>query len=209
MESYTGASTCLGKGPRRRRAQWAVYSPARSRLSTFVVNKSSHGGKESPTAGKPIFFGASCHIQAIRLRRFNAEFDRSAKINPKIDPQLGPAFCAVPSCCGGRLQAAGFHNGHMDRSPGPINKPWSSKAGLFRIDDFAAGQHVEVPRAAGRTGAAQTTKAVSGATAIASSPSLRGRRVGRGGRQSRFGRGKKLVPRDVTGGAAWACCRDH
>jgi hypothetical protein len=42
VRSFTGTKTCLGQGPRQRRAQWAVYKPARSALSTVVVNKSSH-----------------------------------------------------------------------------------------------------------------------------------------------------------------------
>ena len=37
-----GAETGLGRGPKQRRAQWAVYKPARSMLSTANVNKSSH-----------------------------------------------------------------------------------------------------------------------------------------------------------------------
>src|SRR6202158_5591465 len=42
MRSFTGTKTCLGQKPRQRRAQWAVYKPAQSALSTVVVNKSSH-----------------------------------------------------------------------------------------------------------------------------------------------------------------------
>src|SRR6266404_769227 len=42
VRSFTGTNTCLGQGPRQRRAQWAVYKPAQSSLSTVVVNKSSH-----------------------------------------------------------------------------------------------------------------------------------------------------------------------
>src|SRR5438105_748837 len=42
VRSFTGTKTCLGQGPRQRRAQWAVYKPAQSALSTVVVNKSSH-----------------------------------------------------------------------------------------------------------------------------------------------------------------------
>jgi hypothetical protein len=45
MRSFTGTRTCLGRGPKQRRAQWAVYRPARSALSTPVVNKSSHDPK--------------------------------------------------------------------------------------------------------------------------------------------------------------------
>jgi len=47
VRSFTGTKTCLGQRPRQRRAQWAVYKPARSALSTVVVNKSSHP-KENP-----------------------------------------------------------------------------------------------------------------------------------------------------------------
>src|SRR5450631_546590 len=42
VRSFTGTKTCLGQRPRQRRAQWAVYKPAQSSLSTPVVNKSSH-----------------------------------------------------------------------------------------------------------------------------------------------------------------------
>jgi len=34
--SFTGTKTCLGRGPRQRRAQWAGYKPARSALSTVA-----------------------------------------------------------------------------------------------------------------------------------------------------------------------------
>ena len=37
-----GTEPGLGRGPKQRRAQWAVYKPARSTLSTANVNKSSH-----------------------------------------------------------------------------------------------------------------------------------------------------------------------
>jgi hypothetical protein len=56
VRSFTGTKTCLGQGPRQRRAQWAVYKPARSSLSTVVVNKSSHRRTESRTAKKALFF---------------------------------------------------------------------------------------------------------------------------------------------------------
>jgi hypothetical protein len=36
VRSFTGTKTCLGQGPRQRRAQWAVYKPARSALSTVL-----------------------------------------------------------------------------------------------------------------------------------------------------------------------------
>jgi hypothetical protein len=55
VRSFTGTKTCLGRGPRQCRAQWAVYKPARSALSTPVVNKSSHRPRESCTAKKPRF----------------------------------------------------------------------------------------------------------------------------------------------------------
>jgi hypothetical protein len=41
VRSFTGTKTCLGQGPRQRRAQRAVYKPAQSALSTVLVNKSS------------------------------------------------------------------------------------------------------------------------------------------------------------------------
>src|SRR6202043_3350499 len=37
VRSFTGTKTCLGQGPRQRRAQWPGYKPARSSLSTAVV----------------------------------------------------------------------------------------------------------------------------------------------------------------------------
>ena len=58
VRSFTGTKTCLGRGPRQRRAQWAGYKPARSALSTVVVNKSSHHATESRTAKKSRFLGA-------------------------------------------------------------------------------------------------------------------------------------------------------
>ena len=59
VRSFTGTKTCLGQGPRQRRAQWAVYKPARSSLSTVVVNKSSQHSSESRTAKKSRFLGTS------------------------------------------------------------------------------------------------------------------------------------------------------
>jgi hypothetical protein len=56
VRSFTGTKTRLGQWPRQRRAQWAVYKPARSSLSTVVVNKSSHRQRESPTTKKAPFF---------------------------------------------------------------------------------------------------------------------------------------------------------
>ena len=59
VRSFTGTKTCLGQGPKQRRAQWPGYRPARSLLSTAVVNKSSHQAAESQTAPKSRFLGAS------------------------------------------------------------------------------------------------------------------------------------------------------
>jgi hypothetical protein len=59
MRSFTGATRCLGQGPKQRRAQWPGYSPAQSSLSTPVVNKSSHRRRESCTAEKSRFLGTS------------------------------------------------------------------------------------------------------------------------------------------------------
>jgi hypothetical protein len=59
VRSFTGTKTCLGQGPRQRRAQWAVYKPARSSLSTVVVNKSSHRRTESRIAKRLYFLRAS------------------------------------------------------------------------------------------------------------------------------------------------------
>src|ERR1700742_1027528 len=47
VRSFTGTTRCLGLGPMQRRAQWSVYKPAPSALSTAVVNKSSHHPRES------------------------------------------------------------------------------------------------------------------------------------------------------------------
>jgi hypothetical protein len=59
MRSFTGTKTCLGQEPRQCRAQWAVYKPARSSLSTVVVNKSSHRRRESCITEKPRFLRTS------------------------------------------------------------------------------------------------------------------------------------------------------
>ena len=57
VRSFTGTNTCLGRGPRQCRAQWSIYKPARSALSTPVVNKSSHPPPESCTAKKSRYLG--------------------------------------------------------------------------------------------------------------------------------------------------------
>jgi hypothetical protein len=51
VRSFTGTKTRLGRGPKQRRAQWAVYKPARSALSTPDVNKSSHREKNLAPQG--------------------------------------------------------------------------------------------------------------------------------------------------------------
>src|ERR1700761_5409728 len=53
MRSFTGTNTCLGQGPRQRRAQWSGYKPAQSALSTPSVNKSSHRTKNLTQRGSP------------------------------------------------------------------------------------------------------------------------------------------------------------
>ena len=58
VRSFTGTKTCLGQGPRQRRAQWAGYKPARSALSTVDVNKSSHHRLESRAANRVRFLRA-------------------------------------------------------------------------------------------------------------------------------------------------------
>ena len=45
----------LACGPMQRRAQWAVYSPARSALSTPDVNKSSHRAENFESPPNPDF----------------------------------------------------------------------------------------------------------------------------------------------------------
>ena len=57
VRSFTGTKTCLGQGPRQRRAQWAVYKPAQSSLSTVVANKSSRHCGQSCTAKKSRYLG--------------------------------------------------------------------------------------------------------------------------------------------------------
>src|SRR6202046_5890278 len=47
VRSFTGTNTCLGQGPMQRRAQWAVYKPARSSLSPPGLKKSSQRAGES------------------------------------------------------------------------------------------------------------------------------------------------------------------
>jgi len=42
VRSLTGAVACLGQWPKPRRAQWPGYRPGFPRLSTVIVNKSSH-----------------------------------------------------------------------------------------------------------------------------------------------------------------------
>ena len=59
MRSFTGTKTCLGRGPRQRRAQWAGYRPARSSLSTVDVNKSSHHAALFSAARRPRFLRTS------------------------------------------------------------------------------------------------------------------------------------------------------
>ena len=58
MRSFTGTKTCLGQEPRQCRAQWLVYKPAQSALSTPVVNKSSHRDRESRAPKKSRFLGS-------------------------------------------------------------------------------------------------------------------------------------------------------
>ena len=58
MRSLKGATTRLGQGPKQRRAQWPGYRPARSSLSTVIVNKSSHRFDFFRDAKKPRFFRA-------------------------------------------------------------------------------------------------------------------------------------------------------
>jgi hypothetical protein len=53
VRSFAGTKTCFGRGPMQRRAQWAVYSPAQSALSTPDVNKSSHRVENFESAASP------------------------------------------------------------------------------------------------------------------------------------------------------------
>ena len=63
VRSFTGTSTCLGRGPRQRRAQWAVYKPARSALSTPDVNKSSQRVENFAEHGNPDFSGPNAVLE--------------------------------------------------------------------------------------------------------------------------------------------------
>ena len=115
MESIKDASTCRGRGPRRCRAQWPGYRPAPSGLSTPVVNKSSHGGKESPAAKKPLFFRGSRRTQAIILRRSGAVPCRSHENFLEADVGF---FCALQSTPVGN----GWPAGWVTRSDGPLGQ---------------------------------------------------------------------------------------
>jgi len=61
--AFKDATPCLGKEPRHCRAQWVAYRPAGSRLSTPVVNKSSHVPKESRRAKSPGFSGVHAALE--------------------------------------------------------------------------------------------------------------------------------------------------
>jgi hypothetical protein len=63
VRSFTGTNRCLGRGPMQRRAQWAVYSPARSALSTPDVNKSSHRIKNLEPRRNPDFYGPNAVLE--------------------------------------------------------------------------------------------------------------------------------------------------
>src|SRR4029453_10863457 len=61
------------RGPMHRRAQWPGYRPARSGLSTVIVNKLSHRLEEFCDAKKSLYLGAlvalepqSCDVLTIR-----------------------------------------------------------------------------------------------------------------------------------------------
>jgi len=64
-----GAEAPLGQGPKQRRAQWAGYRPARSCLSTVIVNKSSHRAPYFRDAKKPRFLRTLRRTWATFLRR--------------------------------------------------------------------------------------------------------------------------------------------
>ena len=69
MRSLAGAKTRLGQGPKQRRAQWPGYRPARSWLSTAIVNKSSHRFIFFATRRSPNFFRTMRRTRATILRR--------------------------------------------------------------------------------------------------------------------------------------------
>jgi len=69
VRSFRGTSTCLGRGPMQRRAQWPGYRPAPSALSTPVVNKSSHRVENFESAREPCFLGLLRRTWATILRR--------------------------------------------------------------------------------------------------------------------------------------------
>ena len=65
----------MASWPMHRRAQWPGYRPARSGLSTPIVNKLSHHGEEFCDAKKSLYFGPlaalephSCDVLTIGMR---------------------------------------------------------------------------------------------------------------------------------------------
>ena len=63
VRSFAGTKTCFGRGPMQRRAQWAVYSPAQSALSTPDVNKSSHRVENFESAVSPDLWGLNAVLE--------------------------------------------------------------------------------------------------------------------------------------------------
>ena len=104
-KSFKGATPCRGQEPRRCRAQWPVYKPARSGLSTPDVNKSSHAPKESPSVRKPLFFRASRAPGAGFRRHPAAPGRRGTKKFPgsrrDFFVQCSPMFGDRPAARGG------------------------------------------------------------------------------------------------------------
>src|SRR3954469_4986130 len=61
VRSFTGTKTCLGLGPRQRRAQWPGYKPARSALSTVLVNN-RHVAEQILAAGEVVDIKRLCAV---------------------------------------------------------------------------------------------------------------------------------------------------
>jgi len=84
-----------------RRAQWPGYSPARSGLSTPVVNKSSHGPKRISKGQETLIFRASRRTRATILRRsgrhigvLRKNIPGSFRVLAELLPSISPD-CAV------------------------------------------------------------------------------------------------------------------
>ena len=62
MRSFTGTTPCLGQGPKQRRAQWPVYKPPRSALSTVLSTNRLAAGKNLGRRGSLDFKGSTPYL---------------------------------------------------------------------------------------------------------------------------------------------------